>query len=155
VGTPFGIPLFQVGYIRMKHAWYMIEPVAGHDFTKETEQPHVLYKRSPGGFQNAGIARDLCNVANDTSRIIAKRASNPRKRTPAKQNENRFYTVELLVVLDKSLLDVHRELDVENYVLTLFNMVSLTKGSHEHVFRRGALKKSSSLRRPGCFTMSV
>jgi len=135
----------------------MIEPVAGHDFTKETEQPHVVYERNPDGFRSAGIARDLCNVANDTFRIIAKRASNPRKGTPAKRNENRFYTVELLVVLDKSLLDVHREFDVENYVLTLFNMVSLTERDHTSTFSmgHGNLKKSSSLRRPRCFTMPL
>lgn len=101
----------------------MIEPLAGHDFTKETEQPHIVYKRSPDEFQTAGV-EDLCNVTGNTSRITAKRALNPRKRVSAKPNENKSYTVELLVVLDKSLLDYHRDFDVENYVLTLFNMAS-------------------------------
>lgn len=103
----------------------MIEPVAGHDFTKETEQPHIVYKRSPDELRTAAT-RDFCNtVIGNTSRIIAKRASNQRKRVlAAKPYENKTYTVELLVVLDKSLLDYHRDYDVENYVLTLFNMAS-------------------------------
>lgn len=99
----------------------MIEPVAGYDFTKEMEQPHIVYKRSPDEYQNATV-RDLCNVLGETSRT--KRALNPQKRVPARLIENRSYTLELLVVLDKSLLDYHREFDVENYVLTLFNMAS-------------------------------
>lgn len=113
----------QVGYIKTKNAWYMIEPVAGHDFTKEVEHPHIVYKKSPDEHQTAA-AQDLCNVIGETSRNIAKRALNPQNRIPARSIENRSYTIELLVVLDKSLLDYHREFDVENYVLTLFNMVS-------------------------------
>lgn len=83
----------------------------------------MVYKRSPNEFQTAA-AQDLCNVTGNTSRIIAKRALSPSKRVPAKSNGSRSYTVELLVVLDKSLLDYYREFDVENYVLTLFNMAS-------------------------------
>lgn len=101
----------------------MIEPVAEHDFTKGTEQPHIVYKRSPDEFQ-ATATQDFCNVIGDISRIIDKRALNQRKKIYAKLNENKSYTVELLVVLDKSLLDYHRNYDVENYVLTLFNMAS-------------------------------
>lgn len=82
-----------------------------------------MYKRNPDEFQTAGV-QDLCNVVGNTSRIITKRALSPRKRVSTKSNENRSYTVELLVVLDKSLLDYYREFDVENYVLTLFNMAS-------------------------------
>ncbi|XP_014473805.1 PREDICTED: A disintegrin and metalloproteinase with thrombospondin motifs 7-like [Dinoponera quadriceps] len=102
----------------------MIEPVAGHDFTKETEQPHIVYKRSTDEFQRA--ARDLCNVTGDTgSRIIARRALNSRKREPARSNGAKSYTLELLVVLDKSLLDYHGKFDVENYAASLFHDVSL------------------------------
>lgn len=112
----------QVGYIKTKHAWYMIEPVAGHDFTKEMEQPHIVYKRSPDEYQTAAV-QNLCNVIGETGRIVAKRALNPQKRVPVRSIESRSYTLELLVVLDKSLLDYRRKFDVENYVLTLFNMV--------------------------------
>lgn len=103
----------------------MIEPVAGHDFTKEIEQPHIIYKRSPDDLQTTAI-QDLCNVISNTSKIIAKRALNPQKKALAKSNENKSYTLELLVVLDKSLLDYYKAMsfDVENYILTLFNMVS-------------------------------
>ncbi|XP_039301999.1 A disintegrin and metalloproteinase with thrombospondin motifs 12-like isoform X2 [Solenopsis invicta] len=113
-----------VGYIKTKHAWYMIEPVAGHDFTKEIEQPHIVYKRSPDEYQDNDVHDALCNVIGETSRIIAKRALNPRNKMPAGSIENKSYTLELLVVLDKSLLDYHKEFDVENYILTLFNMAA-------------------------------
>lgn len=101
----------------------MIEPVAGHDFTKEIEQPHIVYKRSPDDFQ-ATAMQDLCNVISNTSRT--KRALNLQKKPFAKSNEIKSYTLELLVVLDKSLLDYYRRMsfDVENYILTLFNMAS-------------------------------
>ncbi|XP_070531485.1 A disintegrin and metalloproteinase with thrombospondin motifs 12-like, partial [Cardiocondyla obscurior] len=110
-----------VGYIKTKRAWYMIEPIAGHDFAKEMEQPHIVYKRSPNEYQTAGV-QDLCNVIDET-RIIAKRALNL-QRVPARSINNRSYTLELLVVLDKSLLDYYRAFDVENYILTLFNMAT-------------------------------
>lgn len=103
----------------------MIEPIAGHDFTKEIEHPHIVYKRNPDDFQTTTV-QDLCNVISNTSRIVAKRALNPQKKVLANLNENKSYTLELLVVLDKSLLDYYREMsfDVENYILTLFNMAS-------------------------------
>ncbi|KMQ94664.1 a disintegrin and metalloproteinase with thrombospondin motifs 7 [Lasius niger] len=70
--------------------------------------------------------QDLCNVISNTSKIIAKRALNPQKKALAKSNDNKSYTLELLVVLDKSLLDYYKEMsfDVENYILTLFNMAT-------------------------------
>lgn len=126
----------------------MIEPVAGHDFSKEIEQPHIVYKRSPDEYQSTAL-QDLCNVIGETSRIIAKRALNPQKRVSA--IENRSYTLELLVVLDKSLLDYHKEFDVENYVLTLFNMASLI------VFQKFCIFASEFLREPlfsGCRIVS-
>lgn len=100
----------------------MIEPVTGHDFTKEIEQPHIVYKRTPDDFQTT--MQDLCNVISNTSRT--KRALNLQKKPLAKSNETKSYTLELLVVLDKSLLDYYRKMsfDVENYILTLFNMAS-------------------------------
>lgn len=135
----------------------MIEPVAGYDFTKETEQPHIVYRRRPDESQRA-FGRDLCNVTGDTSRI--KRALSPRKRAPAKSNGNKSYTLELLVVLDKSLLDYHRKFDVENYVLTLLNMASCMKLLGE-IFQTRLretnrdLMEVSLLRQRVCFTTSV
>lgn len=112
---------FQAGYIRTKRSVYTIEPVADHDFNRETEHPHIIYKRTPGYLKRESEA--LCNTTGNLARRIAKRAPDPAKRNPPKI-EARAYTIELLAVLDKSLLDYHRSFDVENYVLTLFNMVS-------------------------------
>ncbi|EGI62482.1 A disintegrin and metalloproteinase with thrombospondin motifs 12, partial [Acromyrmex echinatior] len=90
-----------VGYIKIKHAWYMIEPLA-EPVTKEMEHPHIVYKRSPDEYQDDAI-QNLCNVIEETSKIVAKRALNSQKRMPAKSIDNKSYTLELLVVLDKSL----------------------------------------------------
>lgn len=143
----------------------MIQPVAGHDVTKKTKQPHVVYKRSPDEFQTERFERDVCNVLDDTSRNIVKQNphSDPRDKVSARGNNSRSYTLELLVVLDKSLLDYHRDYDVENYVLTLFNMVSPApeiRNAHAAVRSRLAvlpeiLKKAPFLRQQDCFTTPV
>jgi len=102
----------------------MIEPLAG-PVIKEMEHPHIVYKRSPDEYQDDAM-QNLCSVIGETSKIVAKRALNPQKRMPARSIDNKSYTLELLVVLDKSLLDYYkeREFDIENYILTLFNMAS-------------------------------
>lgn len=53
---------------------------------------------------------------------IAKRAFNSQKRHPSRK-QARSYTLELLLVLDKIVIDYHKDFDVQNYVLTLLNMV--------------------------------
>ncbi|OAD60304.1 A disintegrin and metalloproteinase with thrombospondin motifs 12 [Eufriesea mexicana] len=109
------------GYIRTKRSWYTIEPVAGHDFTKETEHPHVVYKKRPDEFgRNAEI---LCNVTGNMAKTIAKRAFSSQKSHPPKK-QAKSYTMELLLVLDKTVLDYRQDFDVENYALTLLNMAA-------------------------------
>ncbi|XP_024946989.1 A disintegrin and metalloproteinase with thrombospondin motifs 6 isoform X2 [Cephus cinctus] len=109
------------GYIRTKRSWYIIEPMADHDFTKETEHPHILHRTSPRDFQEG--MESLCNVTGKFSARKLKRAADVVQRNLSRV-EPKFYTVELLLVLDKTLLDYHRNFDVENYVLTLFNMAA-------------------------------
>lgn len=94
--------------------------MAGHDFTKETEHPHVVYKKRPDEFgRNAEI---LCNVTGNMAKTIAKRAFSSQKSQPPKK-QAKSYTMELLLVLDKTVLDYRQDFDVENYALTLLNMV--------------------------------
>ena len=100
----------------------MIEPVADHDFTSETEHPHIVYQQSPEDPQRK--SETLCNTNGNLAKVDAKHRRELGKRNPRKNEEQRAYTIELLVVLDKSLLDYHASYDVENYILTLFNMVS-------------------------------
>ncbi|KAK2584349.1 hypothetical protein KPH14_006737 [Odynerus spinipes] len=115
-----------VGYIRTKYSWYTIEPVRGHDFTKEAEHPHIVYERNPKDVK--ADKEFLCHAIGDLNRTIAKRASNrqPRKRVSKEKSHetSRKYIIELLVVLDRALLRYHQEFDVENYVLTLLNMAA-------------------------------
>ncbi|XP_026296950.1 A disintegrin and metalloproteinase with thrombospondin motifs 7 [Apis mellifera] len=57
------------------------------------------------------------------AKTIAKRAFSSQKRHPPKNQAN-SYTMELLLVLDKTVLDYHKDFDVENYALTLLNMAA-------------------------------
>ncbi|XP_048507996.1 A disintegrin and metalloproteinase with thrombospondin motifs 12-like isoform X2 [Athalia rosae] len=108
------------GYIRTKRGLYMIEPLDGHDFTKDIEHPHIVYKRNDAVSEEDG--RPLCNVTSKFEKQIS-RLDFPRQKRDS-CNDSKSYTIELLVVLDKTLLTYHKDFDVENYVLTLFNMAS-------------------------------
>lgn len=115
----------------------------GHDFTKEAEHPHVVYKKRPDEFgTNAEI---LCNVTGDMAKTIAKRAFSSQKRQLSKEPSD-SYTLELLLVLDKIVLDYHRDSDVENYALTLLNMVLILFNLRSH----SSLLKSLALRFGKC-----
>ncbi|XP_046836132.1 A disintegrin and metalloproteinase with thrombospondin motifs 18-like [Vespa crabro] len=116
-----------VGYIKTKDSWYMIEPIEGHDFTKEIEHPHVVYKKDPKDIKTNEISS--CINFEDFNRTINKREYNEFIKKRALNNNNKQhdgrpmrYTVELLVVLDITLL--HQKFDVENYVLTMFNIAA-------------------------------
>ena len=56
------------------------------------------------------------------AKTIAKRAFSSQKSHPPKK-QAKSYTMELLLVLDKTVLDYRQDFDVENYALTLLNMV--------------------------------
>lgn len=96
----------------------MIEPVAGYDYQRNIEHPHIIYKRQPNEID---IIEKLCNVTDNLSKSIKKRSMQFNK---SKQvDNNKPYILELLIVLGKSLLDHHKDFDIENYTLTLVNMV--------------------------------
>ncbi|XP_046737728.1 A disintegrin and metalloproteinase with thrombospondin motifs 12-like [Diprion similis] len=108
------------GYIRTKRSLYVIEPLEGYDFTKDVEHPHIVYKRASKDFEEIGKA--MCKVNQNIAEKTAKRVESRQKRDAPKNAT--FYTIELLVVLDRTLLEYHKDFDVENYVLTLFNMAA-------------------------------
>lgn len=100
----------------------MIEPIENHNFNVEAKHPHIVYRHGDCGLD--GNSSLLCNTTGNLARNIAKDSRMLAKRDSQK-TDTRTYTIEVLAVLDRSLLDYHRVLDVENYVLTLFNMVSI------------------------------
>ncbi|XP_076665036.1 A disintegrin and metalloproteinase with thrombospondin motifs 12 [Andrena cerasifolii] len=110
------------GYIRTKRSWYTIEPLAGHDFTKEAEHPHVVYKKRPD--ESGTNAEILCNVTGNMVETIAKRAFSLQKRQSPKEQPANSYALELLLVVDRAVLDCHSDFDLENYALTLLNMAA-------------------------------
>ncbi|XP_060831779.1 A disintegrin and metalloproteinase with thrombospondin motifs 7-like [Bombus pascuorum] len=57
------------------------------------------------------------------AKTIAKRAFSSQKSHPPKK-QTKSYTIELLLVLDKTVLDYRQDFDVENYALTLLNMAA-------------------------------
>ncbi|KAF7381476.1 hypothetical protein HZH66_013870 [Vespula vulgaris] len=117
-----------VGYIKTKDSWYTIEPIEGYDFTKEIEHPHIVYRKNPKDIK-INQASSCINLDN-FNRTIKKREYKEVVRKRRLDNDSQQhkgpmkYTVELLVVLDITLLRQHRDFDVENYVLTMFNMAA-------------------------------
>lgn len=107
---------FKTGYIRSNGDYYFIEPAADYYPLSGDEHPHLIYKRQSDYEQN-------CYVTSDVAKIIAKRASTKE----AEKKENSFKIqqlhIETLVVLDSSITEYHQSIDLENYILTVFNMV--------------------------------
>lgn len=112
----------KTGYIRSKRGYFFIEPSADHYPLSGEEHPHLVYERE----SDVSDAGANCYVAGNVARAIAKRAANEYGEQKKGDNlTNAQLYIETLVVLDHSLLEYHKSIDIENYVLTVFNMVSL------------------------------
>lgn len=104
----------------------MIEPAANYFPLADEEHPHLIYEREhelPDLLQKAN-----CYFTNNVSRLRSKRGlkfSEDKKSEMQNESSSQVeYHIETLIVLDQSFLQFHKSTDVENYVLTVFNMVS-------------------------------
>lgn len=86
------------------------------------EHPHLVYKRHS---EKSELEKN-CYVTNDVAKILGKRAAaaNTRDTQQKKHPRVQQFHIETLVVLDSSLIQYHLAIDLENYILTVFNMVS-------------------------------
>lgn len=87
----------------------MIEPRFKKDHSKDTPHAHVLYQDAK---RNLFCATSVPKV------------DRKRKRQAHLADTTSELNIETLVVLDQSLLRHHKDIDIENYVLTVFNMVN-------------------------------
>lgn len=85
----------------------MIEPRFKKDHSKDTPHAHVLYQDAK---RNLFCATSVPKV------------DRKRKRQAHLADTTSELNIETLVVLDQSLLRHHKDIDIENYVLTVFNM---------------------------------
>nr|XP_022900548.1 A disintegrin and metalloproteinase with thrombospondin motifs 6-like isoform X1 [Onthophagus taurus] len=108
------------GYIRTKRHYFFIEPAEGHHrsqrLTEQFAQPHYV-KINRNGISNSS----KCETFDDIAKVMAKRSGLRSERGDGNQCIPELH-IETLVVLDHSMLDYHKDIDLENYVLTVFNM---------------------------------
>ncbi|XP_017779590.1 PREDICTED: A disintegrin and metalloproteinase with thrombospondin motifs 18-like [Nicrophorus vespilloides] len=101
------------GYIRTDDGHYLIEPAAPIS-SASGPHPHVVYKDSGDAKGNCGSdvrrrnARDGVNATAGIASVDV----------PIEMH------IESLVVLDQAILRYRKEIDIENFVLTVFNMAS-------------------------------
>ena len=112
--------LFQSGYIRTKHNHFLIQPVVGYDPRGENELPHILKSFN---YDDNPVTR--CRESGNVTKLVSKRSV----RSDRENNEGcvEEFHVETLIVVDRSMLNYHKEIDLENYILTVFNMVSAAR----------------------------
>lgn len=108
----------QSGYVRTKRGYYIIEPAEDHDPLSGKQHPHLLYSHDADSMENL----INCDTSGDLAKVLSKRAGDEEIRDVPKNNTELH--IEALVVIDKTMLNYHKNIDVENYVLTVFNMVS-------------------------------
>lgn len=109
--------------MRSDSGYYFIEPVADHYPLSGEEHPHLVYKRE-SELPDQGQS---CYVQSNVAKVIARRAAaanvTPEQQKNATNINQQQLHIETLVVLDTSIIQYHRSVDLENYILTVFNMV--------------------------------
>ncbi|KAL3866276.1 hypothetical protein ACJMK2_043584 [Sinanodonta woodiana] len=129
-----------MGFIHTQNEQYFIEPVKGHDYERNPEHPHIIYRRSAipsnmdplqeSNVPKASTNEDSCGVK-DANDYIAQRERwerhNRKKRSPTGRHKRSVSTeryVETLVVVDPLMVKFYENEDLDTYVLTIMNMVA-------------------------------
>ncbi|KDR11853.1 A disintegrin and metalloproteinase with thrombospondin motifs 7 [Zootermopsis nevadensis] len=126
-----------VGHIRTKRDVYLIEPVEGHEPEVNGQHLHLVYKRSASHDR-----KGKCGTRNDWETAWANRLKNEynqkkdnaRKRSVSddtrmgfnrkRSAEDQTKFIEVMLVADKKFLEVRKDIDYEQYLLTTVNMAS-------------------------------
>lgn len=108
------------GYIRTKDGHFIIEPVEDRDALSGNEHEHLLYAHET----DPPLDNVNCEMKENLAKILARRAVNENRKLEdsGKPGNTSEYHIEAMVVIDKTMLERHKDIDVENYVLTVFNM---------------------------------
>ncbi|XP_069076644.1 A disintegrin and metalloproteinase with thrombospondin motifs 12 isoform X2 [Pleurodeles waltl] len=126
-----------IGYFRLPHGDYFIEPVQKYTTEEGTEHPHVIYKRqtsedthrhrrsAPKRKSSSCGAKDRINVFPEQKRqreTFVKTNVASRKISQRSVSKERW--VETLVVADTKMIEYHGSENVEAYIFTILNMVT-------------------------------
>lgn len=117
---------------------YFIEPLHEHGANRKGHHMHVIHKRGvgshSGGDKFCGTSdnwvKDWKNNFGDMKRADA--ATQTKDSPKGIKSHHRF--LEILAVCDKQFMDRHKHIDVQNYVLTIFNMVINTGRSDDSLY---------------------
>ncbi|XP_015201701.2 A disintegrin and metalloproteinase with thrombospondin motifs 14 isoform X1 [Lepisosteus oculatus] len=118
------------GLIRTDNGEFFIEPLEkGQQEVEEKGRVHVVYRRSASRRESGSTREDLHNEVPDfgiselpnTLELMERRlGESHRKRRHAKKED---YNIEVLLAVDDSVVRFHGKEHVQNYVLTLMNIV--------------------------------
>nr|XP_010953483.1 A disintegrin and metalloproteinase with thrombospondin motifs 7 [Camelus bactrianus] len=122
------------GVFQLSHEDYFIEPLDGVLARPGRAQPHVVYKRqAPDRRAELGESRaaGTCGVKEspdlETRRERWEQRQQWRRQRPRRLHQrsvSKEKWVETLVVADTKMVEYHGQPNVENYVLTIMNMVA-------------------------------
>nr|CAD7397273.1 unnamed protein product [Timema poppensis] len=118
---------FEAGFVRTKRGTYMIEPAMDHEPVDGLEHPHLLFEYDPDPLLDS-VKTTNCGTRDNLEEALSQRKS--RRSAHSERLKVDSYTaeksevmyLETLVVSDWTFLQYHKELDVDNYMLTIMNM---------------------------------
>uniref|UniRef100_A0A672YPB7 ADAM metallopeptidase with thrombospondin type 1 motif, 14 n=1 Tax=Sphaeramia orbicularis TaxID=375764 RepID=A0A672YPB7_9TELE len=109
------------GLIRTDNGEFFIEPLEkGQQDVEVKGRVHVVYRRSAIKRETGQRREDLHNEGRQRDVIEHKLSESERKRRHAKKDD---YNIEVLLAVDDSVVRFHGKEHVQNYVLTLMNIV--------------------------------
>ncbi|CAG2055758.1 unnamed protein product, partial [Timema podura] len=115
------------GFVRTKRGTYMIEPAMDHEPVDGVEHPHLLFEYDPDPLLDS-VKTTNCGTRDNLEEALSQRKSrrsahSERLKPDAyKAEKSEVMYLETLVVSDWTFLQYHKELDVDNYMLTIMNM---------------------------------
>ncbi|XP_041371036.1 A disintegrin and metalloproteinase with thrombospondin motifs 12-like isoform X2 [Gigantopelta aegis] len=128
-----------MGFVHAHDEDYFIEPVKGHNRANDSRHPHIIYKRSalPAKLDISRVHKSTddhtksCGVPDDTESIFTNRERWERHNNHVQKKHRRRKRsisvekhVETLVVVEPQMVEYYKNEDIENYVLTVMNMVA-------------------------------
>lgn len=113
----------------MKGKSYLVEPLQHHAANKKGHHMHLVYKReitsSSEGVKFCGTSDDWVKDWKKRYRSTKSVEKHSTVQHPKRTVKSLPRYIEILAVCDKLFMDTHKHIDVQTYVLTFFNMVSI------------------------------
>ncbi|XP_068081828.1 A disintegrin and metalloproteinase with thrombospondin motifs 12 [Anabrus simplex] len=121
------------GYVRVRRNMYYIEPTKTSKPAEDGQHMHLVYRATDHDSHTSHpTARSSnCGTGDDWEKDWRERLQWEVHNDPDffthsvhRRSESKHRFVETCVVADKKFITYHKERDIENYILTLFNMVA-------------------------------